>query len=126
MGAGGPGHLTGEKYVYGERIRPDQANVDGFRATLPVGSYPPNGFGLYDMVASVWQWCDDCTTRCIILFHPGKIPRPGKRLPKSSARGSWFHQDSLRVAVRLADDPLSRNFCFVTGFRCAKDAGKQG
>ena len=121
------GHLTGEKYVYGERIRPDQANVDGFRATLPVGSYPPNGFGLYDMVASVWQWCDDWYDPMYYSLSPRKNPRgPESGSQKVLRGGSWFHQDSLRVAVRLADDPLSRNFCFVTGFRCAKDADKKG
>ncbi|RPJ40707.1 MAG: hypothetical protein EHM27_07545 [Deltaproteobacteria bacterium] len=34
--------------------------------------------------------------------------------------GSWFHKDSWRVAMRGADDPLSKCFCFATGFRCAK------
>jgi formylglycine-generating enzyme required for sulfatase activity len=53
------GGLVGQKYVYGDTISPYQANVAGFQATTPVGSYPPNGFGLYDMVASVWQWGSD-------------------------------------------------------------------
>jgi len=39
---------------------------------------------------------------------------------------SWFHKESWRVAARLSDDPLRRSFCFVTGFRCAKDADKKG
>jgi formylglycine-generating enzyme required for sulfatase activity len=32
---------------------------DGFEGTSPVGSFPPNGYGLYDMAGNVWQWCAD-------------------------------------------------------------------
>ncbi len=32
---------------------------DGFQGTSPVRSFPPNGFGLYDMAGNVWNWCSD-------------------------------------------------------------------
>ena len=42
--------------------------ADGFARTAPVKSYPPNGYGLYDMAGNVWEWCSD-------LFRPDTYAR---------------------------------------------------
>ena len=116
------GGLEGRKYVTGDTLNPGQANVEGLHSGTPVGTYPPNRFGLYDMVASVWQWCGDWYDAGYYAQSPPKNPQgPEGGSMKVLRGGSWFHKGSWAVATRSKDDPLSHDFCFVTGFRCVKD-----
>jgi sulfatase modifying factor 1 len=52
------GGLEGKRYPWGDELGTGNANDDMGR-TVPVGSYKPNGYGLYDMAGNVFEWVWD-------------------------------------------------------------------
>jgi formylglycine-generating enzyme len=50
--------------------------LDGFVATSPVGCFPANGYGLYDMVGNVWQWVSDPWQQTPAQRASGAPPNP--------------------------------------------------
>ncbi len=78
--------------------------VDTFDYTSPVGSFPANRFGLYDMGGNVWQWCED-------LYSEDKAYRVVRG-------GSWYGilPESLCSSYRNDGHPDYRISCY--GFRC--------
>ncbi|RJR44925.1 MAG: formylglycine-generating enzyme family protein [Deltaproteobacteria bacterium] len=105
------GGLTGQPFPWGAEapdaggvfranFRHDRTARDGFLLSAAVGSFPPNGYGLYDMAGNVAEWCLD-------RYHPlssGGPFKPG--ILRVLKGGSWFSQArDLRCAARQAAAP---------------------
>lgn len=111
--------------------------LDGFVATSPVRSYPPNDFGLYDMAGNVWEWCRDKYSRRTYasLQAQGEVENP--KGPEASfdpqdpyaqnkyvIRGGSFlcnesYCSGYRTARRMASEANSS--ANHKGFRCVKE-----
>ncbi|MDR0526096.1 MAG: formylglycine-generating enzyme family protein [Spirochaetaceae bacterium] len=109
---------TTSAFHTGRRIRPDQANYNGSadappgtyrRRTTPVGSFPPNPWGLYDMHGNVYEWCWDWYGEYSITVQRDPAgPVSGEN--RVIRGGSWnYPARHLRSAARSYDAPERRS-----------------
>jgi formylglycine-generating enzyme required for sulfatase activity len=109
---------------------------DGFEWTAPVGSFPPNGYGLHEMAGNVWEWTTDwyqthgkIQHACCTLDNPrGGEPEesldprtPDVRIPRRVMKGGSYlcapnYCQRYRPAARMAQ-PIDTSTCHL-GFRC--------
>jgi formylglycine-generating enzyme len=105
---------------------------DGYERTAPVGSFPPNGFGLFDMSGNVWEWCADWYRHDYYYHSPRDNPKgPEKGDPDQYGKaervrrgGSFLCCDQYcrRYVPSARDKNPPDNPACHTGFRCVKDA----
>jgi formylglycine-generating enzyme required for sulfatase activity len=140
------GGLEGKRYAWGDEFRPGgrwQANIwqgrfpaentrdDGFRTTAPVASFPPNGYGLYDMAGNAWEWCADWYRPDAHASGPANNPvgpessldpdEPG--VPKRVQRGGSFlcsDRYCVRYLVGARGKGAPDSAASHTGFRCVR------
>jgi formylglycine-generating enzyme len=145
------GGLEGAEYCWGDELMPGgkpHANTwqgefpwqnelaDGFEWTAPVGSFPPNGYGLYDMAGNVWEWTTDwyqehskIESPCCTIANPrggerdqSLDPRtPGVKIPRKVMKGGSYlcapnYCRRYRPAARMAQG-IDTSTCHL-GFRC--------
>ena len=123
---------TTTPFSFGETISTAQANYDGNytygsgpkgeyrKQTLPVGSFPPNPFGLYDMHGNVREWVEDCW-RNSLTGQPadGAAYTTQGCSYRVNRGGSWFYgPQNLRSADRGWNAPTDRDD--ILGFRLAR------
>ena len=117
------GGLDGKRYPWGDQPPTiETANYDEIVGeTTVVGSYPANGYGLYDMGGNLSEWCQDWFGKDYYSNSPVKNPQgpdPIGPLPYRVHRGAswWDSIFGLRVAVRYSWGPNLRSD--TIGFRC--------
>ncbi|WP_459874754.1 formylglycine-generating enzyme family protein [Desulfothermus naphthae] len=108
------------------RLSHDLANYDGtggrdrWEYTSPVGSFPANPLGLYDMSGNVWEWCEDWYDKNYYSRSPRNNPQgPSSGKYRVLRGGSWYNGPrGLRCAIRNWNGPVLRNYNF--GFRLVR------
>lgn len=122
------GPLEGRRYPWGDDIDASRANflpdpaLKRYRGTRSVGSYPPNGFGLYDMSGNVWEWVADWYDADAYSRGAARNPRgPSHGTLRIVRGGSWVTHDvsQLRCAYRHKVPPDT--YSYSIGFRVAYD-----
>ena len=123
------GGLEGKFYAWGDELMPrgrplanfwqgrfpyENTLIDGWEGTSPVGMFPPNGFGLYDMIGNVWEWTED-------WYEPGHATPPADdcchtRDPKGGTRESSLDRGSPaphipRKVLKGGSFLCSENYC---------------
>jgi formylglycine-generating enzyme len=147
------GGVDGAEYAWGSEFTPGgrymantwqgdfpwhNAKSDGFDGTSPVGSYPPNGYGLVDMIGNVWEWTadwyapqhpDEVVSACCAPRNPRGGAEsasydtcdPRIRIPRRVLKGGSHlcapnYCRRYRPAARFPQ-PIDTSTCHV-GFRC--------
>jgi formylglycine-generating enzyme required for sulfatase activity len=126
---------TATRFSVGDAISPKEANFDGSdgadvpgpsdmnrQQALPVGSFSPNAFGLYDMHGNVAEWVEDCWFDDYTAQTPtdGSPSREGNCKGHAVRGGSWEDSDTeLRSAARTGGAQDDR--FYTDGLRIARN-----
>jgi formylglycine-generating enzyme len=120
------GGVDGQRYPWGEALDAHYCNflaepaTKMHRGTRPTGTYPPNGFGLYDMIGNVWEWVSDWYSADYYASGAARDPRgPQSGTLRLVRGGAWVNDDPdmLSTAYRHAVPPDT--YAYSIGFRIA-------
>ena len=118
------GEAVARRYPWGDtdEINTSRANYNStYGGTTPVGSFPANGYGLYDMAGNVWEWCWDWYDDDL---PGGTDPRgPASGSNRVFRGGSWSSGAYFcRVADRVSFGPGYGGDFHYLGFRLVRTA----
>ncbi|MBU2547425.1 MAG: formylglycine-generating enzyme family protein [Proteobacteria bacterium] len=119
------GGLTGQRYPWGNetpegRAQFHQTWADPKHTLAPVDAYPPNPYGLNDMVGNVWEWCSDYYDRQYYSHSPQSNPSgPESGALRVLRGGAWGLLDiQVRCGIRVGEFPDAADS--RVGFRLAR------
>ena len=83
--------------------------LDGYAATSPVSTFPPNGYGLHDMTGNVWEWTSDWFTQ----RHPDEVESPCcvPRNPRASSPQAIPGEAFPRRVIKGGSHLCAPNYC---------------
>jgi formylglycine-generating enzyme required for sulfatase activity len=123
------GAADGRRYPWGNDFDPGgccylaDPSTKRQRGTRPTGTYPPNAYGLCDMIGNVWEWVSDWYDAEYYGGHDRQDPGgPREGLLRVVRGGSWVTDDvaMLRTAYRHKVPPDT--YAYSIGFRIACSA----
>jgi sulfatase modifying factor 1 len=145
------GGLDGATFIWGNEFAPkgkmmantwqgefpwQNLGTDGFEGTSPVKSFPPNGYGLYDMAGNVWEWTSDFFTTfkgferaCCVPKNPRAtspesslvVGEPGAQIPRKVIKGGSYlcaPNYCLRYRPAARQGEATDTSTSHIGFRC--------
>jgi formylglycine-generating enzyme required for sulfatase activity len=121
------GGLVGKEFPWGDEM-PDKGRVNfsgsGLGSPTKVGTYPPNGYGLYDMAGNVWEFLADEWAK-----YPSTTPTATATSndflivkTRRALRGGSFGASAVNLRVTYRDSHSPENAVEHVGFRCASNA----
>jgi formylglycine-generating enzyme len=97
---------------------------DGFVTSAPVKSFPPNGYGLYDVAGNVWEWCNDLYNDSYYKSLEGKISvNPGGPSTSYDPQEPYTQKRSLRGGSFLCNDGYCSGYRVARRMKSSHDTG---
>ena len=117
------GNLEGMEFPHGKELNPTDGNYNrsGHGGPVEVGTYPPNGFGLHDMLGNVVEWVWDFYSPNYYSSSPSKNPQGPETGKFRVIRGGGWHSGPMCQKVYFRNALPPGWVDFNVGFRCVKD-----